>query len=73
MNRFYRWILKKICKRLVVQGHGHEENIIQYFVIMNNAAEKQFTEDSKSALFAFIEKCHKDSLWITFCRNGDFS
>ena len=66
MNKFYRWILKKICKRLVVQGHNHEENIIQYFVIMNNAAENEFTEDSRSSLCAFIEECHEKSLKRTF-------
>jgi len=57
MTYLYRLILKHICKKLVVQGHNHENNIIAYFEIIIKSAEKEFTEDNNNTLNQFLEGC----------------
>lgn len=61
MNSLYRYLLKHICKRIVVQGFNHKENVIEYYQIMQHAAENEFTEDNKPTLDGFLEDCHKEA------------
>ena len=62
MNWFERWFLKRLCKKLVIQGPAHRRNIIEYYSIMQEAAKKEFYEDNKPTLDSFLEECHKESL-----------
>ncbi len=61
MNSLYRYLLKYICKKLVVQGFDHKQNIIEYYRIMQEAAENEFTEDNKPTLDGFLTDCHKEA------------
>ncbi len=54
---FYRWLLKTICKDIVVQGHFHKSCIIEYFEIMSEATKNEFTEDNKPTHDAFLQEC----------------
>lgn len=57
MNRFTLFILRQICKKVVEQG-PHRNNIITYYRTLREAAGKEFTEDSKPTLDAFLRECH---------------
>lgn len=63
MNKFIRYLLKKICARLVRQGNTHCDNIKEYYSIMGEAMEKEFKEDSGITLEFFqkelLEKSFK--------------
>lgn len=53
-------ILKNICKRIVKQGYLHQARITAYYKIMREAAEKEFTEDNKPTLDAFLQECFSE-------------
>jgi hypothetical protein len=53
-------ILKNICKRIVKQGPLHQARITAYYKIMREAAEKEFTEDNKPTLDAFLQECFSE-------------
>jgi hypothetical protein len=53
-------ILKNICKRIVKQGPLHQARITAYYKIMREAAEKDFTEDNKPTLDAFLQECFSE-------------
>ena len=53
MTYFYKWLLKHICKKIVVQGPNHEGNVVQYYQIMRDALEVEFTEDNMSTMDGF--------------------
>lgn len=57
MTWFQRWMLKRICRRLVVQGPDHQKNISEYYQIMDQAAKEQFTEDTIPGLRSFLHDC----------------
>ncbi len=57
MTRFERCMLKRIAKRLVVQGPDHKHNICEYYNIMAKAADLEFTEDNRPTLNAFLRSC----------------
>ena len=59
MNSFYRYVLQWICKRLVIQGYEHKQNIVEYYKIMQEAAENEFTEDNRPTLDGFLNECHE--------------
>jgi hypothetical protein len=59
-TRFDRWLLKRLCRKLVTQGR-HRERIIEYYRIMKEAAKKQFTEDNKVTLDDFMLECFKEA------------
>jgi len=61
MNRLIRYLLHRICKKLVVQGHNHETNIVEYYRIMREAALVEFIEDSETSLNAFLRECHDEA------------
>jgi len=53
-------VLKNICKRIVKQGPLHQARITAYYKIMREAAEKEFTEDNKPTLDAFLQECFNE-------------
>ena len=57
ISKFNLWLLKKIAKKIVVQGFNHKENIVKYYQIMFDAAEAEFTEDNPPTIKAFLEEC----------------
>jgi hypothetical protein len=57
MTRFTRWLLTIICRRLVVQGPDHKDNIIEYYRIMRDAASDEFREDNEPTLYSFLSEC----------------
>lgn len=61
MNCLERWFLERICKKLVVQGPAHKQNIVDYYKIIRRAAKNEFTEDNDVTLDAFMSECHKES------------
>ena len=59
MNKVTRAVLKHLCKQLVKQGPEHKNNITEYFAIMRQAAQTEFTEDNKPTLDAFLKECYE--------------
>ncbi len=62
ITRFERWLLKSLTRRLVVQGPAHQDNITDYYRIMNDAARREFNEDNKPTLDDFLMECQEQSL-----------
>ncbi len=56
MSKIERWFLKRLCRRLVKQGH--EERIIAYYRIIHEAAEQEYTEDNIMTLNCFLSECY---------------
>ena len=54
--------LKRICKKLVIQGNNHENNIIEYYRVMWKAARREFNEDNGHTVEAFMRECHEKSM-----------
>jgi len=63
MNEFYRYILRHIAKKLVVQSNQHKFNITEYYVVMAEAAQEEFREDTIPGLDNYLKECHARSLW----------
>lgn len=61
MNKLTRYILKKICKLVVRQGH-HKAQIQEYYQLLYEAAFKEFTEDNKPTLDSFLADIHKEAM-----------
>ena len=57
MNRIEQFFLRRLCKRLVRQGYDHENNIIEYYRVMQDAMEREFTEDTNWSLRALAQLC----------------
>jgi hypothetical protein len=49
--------LEKISDRLTIQSPFHESNIEEYFRIMIQAANEEFTEDNDPTLHGFLKDC----------------
>jgi hypothetical protein len=62
MNKLDRWLLKRICKKLVIQGSEHKSRIAQYYKIMADAARQEFTEDNEPTLKHFLTECYEGAL-----------
>ena len=62
ITKFQRWVLRWICRKLVVQGYHHQSNITEYHKIMAECAREQFYEDNKSTLDGLLKECHEKSL-----------
>jgi len=61
MGWFTRYILCRICRKLVQQGPEHEWRITEYYRIMHEAAKKEFTDETDPSLNAFLSECHTNS------------
>jgi hypothetical protein len=59
MTKFKIFLLKWICKAIVIQGPRHKKNIIEYYRILREAARNEFTEDNDATLDEFLNECHK--------------
>jgi len=60
-NWLTRIILRKLCRDFVRQGHYHKARITEYYRVMRDAAEKEFTEDNKQTLDVFLLECHSEA------------
>jgi hypothetical protein len=58
MTNLERRRLKRICKRIVVQGYDHKDNVTEYYRMMQEAVESEFTEDNKPTLNGFLDDCY---------------
>ena len=58
---FRQKLLRYLCKQLVKQGFDHQNFITEYFTIIVTAARKEFTEDNKPTLVAFLDECYEDA------------
>lgn len=61
MNKLFTYLLKMICKRIVIQGFDHKRNIVEYYKILHEAATEQFTEDNRPTLDGFLTDCHEEA------------
>jgi len=50
MNKFERWILKRIVRKEVKQGYKHNIRIGHLYSAIRAACEEEFVEDSPAAL-----------------------
>lgn len=62
ISPLYIWILKRISKKIVRQSNSHRSNIVEYFRIMSNATENEFTEDNKQTHDDFLRECSEESM-----------
>ena len=60
-HKFRQRLLRYLCKHLVKQGFDHKNFITEYFTIVVTAARKEFTEDNKPTLVAFLDECYEDA------------
>lgn len=60
MNWLTKYILRRICRKIVIQGI-HKGEIKEYYSILKEELEKVFTEDNERTIQAFLEECHKNS------------
>jgi len=60
LNRFEKWMLKRILHKLIRQG-PHKHNITLMYKIIRIKAEQVFTEDNHPTLDAFLYECYQDS------------
>jgi len=61
MNRFEKWLLRKLCNRLVIQGPQHKEFITDYYRVMAEEAMDEFVEDNKYTLHDFLSECQDNA------------
>jgi len=62
LRRWHKIFLKWIASYAVIQSHRHQENITEYYRIINNEARAMFTEDNKATLDHFLLECFNNSL-----------
>ena len=54
-------MLRRICKRAVIQGYDHKDNIVEIYRILHQAAEEEFVEDNIPTLTEFMDECYQES------------
>lgn len=54
-------VLEYLCRKLVVQGYNHKNNIKKYYQIMREAARNEFWEDNETTLDSFLQECFDSS------------
>ena len=54
ITNFEKIMLRKICKRIVIQSPEHKNNIKEYYKIMFEESHKDFTEDNHITLTSFL-------------------
>lgn len=57
MNFIERWFVKRIVAKAVVQGYNHKRNIEDLYRVIDEAVEKEFTEDTCATRYAFTREC----------------
>ena len=66
-----RLLLRWACRELVVQGYYHRTNIVAYFQIMRETAKREFYEDNKPTLDAFLQECFDEANNLLPLENGE--
>jgi len=54
---FARWFLARLCRRLVKNG-VHRYGVTEYYRVMWEVAEAEFTECNRPTLDGFLRDCH---------------
>lgn len=62
LTKYQIRVLRKICKKLVLQGPDHKERIECYYRIMYEMARCEFTEDNEITLKSFLHDCFDEAL-----------
>lgn len=62
MNFIELWIIRRACRKLVVQGPQHRDRIAEFYRVIRRAARREFTEDNTPTLNDFLTECFRDSL-----------
>ena len=57
-----KWLLRWICKDIVIQSRDHKNNIIEYYTIMYEEMQDEFIEDNKVTLDSFNTECFEDGM-----------
>lgn len=61
MNRFQKWLFRKIVAQEVIQGN-HMRKITQMYKIIAEEARKEFTEDNKPTLDGLLIELNQHAL-----------
>lgn len=62
MTKFERWIMARIIRKQVRQGHDHAERITEMYKMIREASEKEFNEDNIPTLNSFLTEQFNNSL-----------
>jgi hypothetical protein len=62
VNKLIQFGLRNICRDLVRQSNDHKPLVIEYYKFMREAAQQEFTDDSKFTVDSFLEECFQESL-----------
>ena len=60
MTDFQKWLLRRMARKIVIQGN-HRSRIIEFYRILLYAARTEFREDNDVTLNDFLEECHKEA------------
>ena len=61
LNRFEKWMFKRIIKKLVKQGN-HRRNVTEAIGLLAREFKLVFTEDTPPSQNAFLQGCLDDAL-----------
>lgn len=59
INRFERWMLKGILRKIVRQEVRHKQNITGLYEAIYQEARRTFYEDNKPTLDSFLDECYQ--------------
>lgn len=62
MNKFEKWIIRRIFSQQVVQGFEHSARITELYTMVREAVEKEFYEDNKPTRDAYLTELFEKSL-----------
>ena len=60
LNRFEKWMLNKILKKIIRQECNHQKNITALYGEIYARAREAFYEDNKPTLDSFLDECYED-------------
>ena len=60
LNRFEKWMLNKILKKIIRQECNHQKNITKLYSTIYTHAREAFYEDNKPTLDSFLDECYED-------------
>lgn len=55
-----KWMLRRIARKAVAQGHQHR--IVAFYKTLTDMAKQEYTEDNVPSLNAFLVECHQKAL-----------
>lgn len=62
MTKFERWFLRRVLRKHIVQGHHHDKRITEFYAMIRQAVESEFTEDNKPTRDQYLTECFEASL-----------